>query len=177
MSAADLGLTIAYWLHMLATVIWIGSLAALALVVLPAAARSLGNDPYINLLAALQHRLDPIAWFCLLLLAGTGLFQMSASPSYQGFLAFENIWSVAILIKHLVFLFMIGVNALMTWVILPGLHRLAILRKAKESRNELNTGVQVVELERLQRQSVALLRLNLLLAVLALALTAIARVS
>jgi O-antigen ligase len=93
---------------------------------------------------------------------------MSASPNYQGFLAIDNRWAVAILVKHLVFFTMIGVSAFITWGLLPRLQR-AAMRQAH--------GLEATEAEKLQRQQTALLRLNLALGALVLALTAVARVS
>ncbi|MGW8250706.1 MAG: CopD family protein [Anaerolineales bacterium] len=161
-------LTLTYWLHMLATVVWVGGLATVVLLVLPAARRSLDSSAYAQLLASVQRRLDPLGWISLLVLAGTGLFQMSASPNYQGFLAINNRWATAILVKHLVFFVMIGVSAYLTWGLLPRLQRIA-LRQAH--------GLEASEAEKLQRQEVMLLRLNLALGALVLALTAVARVS
>ncbi len=161
-------LSLVYWLHMLATVVWIGGLAAVVLLVLPAARRSLDAPAYAALLVALQRRLDPLGWISLLVLVGTGLFQMSASPNYQGFLAVSNRWAAAILVKHLVFLLMIGVSAYLTWGLMPHLGRVAL----RQSR-----GLDAPEAERLQRREISLMRINLLLGALVLALTAIARVS
>ena len=162
------GLTIAYWLHMLATVVWIGSLAGLVLLVLPAAGKALQPQPYAALLEHIQRRLDPLGWFCLLLLAGTGLFQMSASPNYEGFFTIGNRWAAAILAKHLVFLAMIGVSAYLTWGLLPGIRRNALLRAR---------GRPGPEAEKLQRREILLLRLNFILGVIVLGLTALARAS
>jgi uncharacterized membrane protein len=94
MTIPDWALSLAYWLHMLATVVWIGALATLSLVVLPAARRSLEVKAYADLIGQIQRRLDPLGWFSLLLLAGTGLVQMSANPYYSGFLAIENRWAI-----------------------------------------------------------------------------------
>jgi uncharacterized membrane protein len=160
-------LSIIYWLHMLATVIWIGSLACLSLLVLPAA-RKLPQDEYAGFLSNLQRRLDPLGWVCLLVLVATGMFQMSANPNYSGFLAIDNRWAAAILVKHVVFFAMTGVSAYLTWGILPRLRRAAL----RQSR-----GLEVPEASRLQRQETLLIRLNLVLATLVLALTAIARAS
>lgn len=160
-------LTLAYWLHMLSTVVWIGSLAALSLLVIPAAQRTLDAPAYLALLEALQRRLDPFGWFCLALLVGTGMFQMSASPFYGGVLAINNLWSVAIFIKHGIFLAMVGVSAYFTWWLLPALRRVGLrISQGKGSP---------AEQARLQRQNTWLLRLNLLLSVFILALTALAR--
>lgn len=164
-------LSLVYWLHMLATVIWIGSLAAVGLVVLPAAHRSLTVQGYADLLGGIQRRLDPLGWFSLALLGATGLIQMSVNQNYQGFLAIDNRWAVAILVKHLLFLFMIGVSAYMTWGVLPQLRRLA-LRQARSLNDP-----HFPETDQLIKRETWLLRLNLILGVLILALTALARAS
>lgn len=161
-------LSITYWLHMLATVVWIGSLAALVLLVLPAAQHTLDHKSFAGLLEAMQRRLEPIGWFCLIILTGTGLFQMSASHNYQGFLAIDNRWAVAILLKHIVFLLMVAASAYLTWGLMPSLRRNAFM---------LAQGKDIPEADRLQRQNIFLLRLNLILSVIVLALTALARVS
>lgn len=161
-------LSVAYWLHMLATVTWIGGLATLVLFVLPAARQNLDAQGYANLLDRAQRRLDPLAWLSLVVLVGTGLFQMSASPNYQGFLAISNRWSAAILLKHVVFLGMVAVSAYLTWGIMPTMRRLAFL-KAK--------GQETPQAELLQRKEVRLLKLNLVLGVIVLGLTAVARAS
>ena len=161
-------LSLVYWLHMLATVAWIGGLAAMVLLVLPAARRSLDAFAYAALLAAIQRRIDPLGWISLLVLVGTGLFQMSASPNYQGFMAISNRWAAAILVKHLVFFVMVGVSAYLTWGLLPRLGRVAL----RQSR-----GLEAPEAEQLQRRETSLMRLNLVLGAVVLALTAIARAS
>jgi len=161
-------LSLAYWLHMLATVAWIGGLVSLSLLVLPAARQSLDDQAYAGLIGKLRRRLDPLGWACLIALVATGMFQMSANPNYQGFLAFDNRWAVAILIKHLVFLVMIGVSAFMTWGVMPRLQRAALLA----SRGQEAPGAH-----RWQQQEKLLLWLNLILGVLVLGLTALARAS
>jgi hypothetical protein len=118
----------------------------------------------------MQTRLQQIGWFSLALLILTGLFQMSASPSYGGFLAIDNSWSVAILTKHLVIGLMILVSGYVTWGLMPTLHRNALLRATGRGVNESQE-------ERLQRQETWMLRLNLALSILVLLLTAWARSS
>lgn len=172
-------LTLAYWLHMLATVIWIGSLATLTILILPAARKALDIPAYAKLVAELQRRLDPVGWFSLALLVGTGLLQMSANPNYHGFLAIEGRWASAIFFKHLVFLGMVGVSSYLTWGLLPRIQR-NTLRQARRQVVENDSGTQesqqwMKEASRLQRQEAMLLRINLALGILILALTAVAR--
>lgn len=168
MSTPSWALALAYWLHMLATVIWIGGLAALAILVLPAARQALPGPQFAGLLAGIQRRLEPLGWLSLAVLVATGLLQMSASPNYRGFMEINNRWAAAILLKHIVFAGMIGVSVYLTWGVLPGLRR-AILRQTH--------GQEAPEAARYQRQEARLLWINLALAVLILALTALARAS
>ncbi len=159
-------LSLAYWLHMLATLVWIGGLSAMAILILPAARRVLEPGDYARLLADLQRRLDPLGWMSLVVLFGTGMFQMSAHPSYTGFLSVDSLWATAILVKHLVIFGMVGISAYLTWGLLPSLRRSAL---------QLEKGRQAPDLGRLQGREIFFLRLNLVLGVLVLALTAVAR--
>lgn len=171
-----LALSLTYWLHMLATVVWLGGLAALSILVLPSARGTLETGAYSRLLEGIQRRLDPLGWLCLAVLVGTGLFQMSANPNYQGLLAINNRWAVAILTKHVLFFAMTASSAYLTWGILPALRR-AALRQARHQTEGIQPSASAAgaELQRLQRREALLLRLNLLLGVVILALTALAR--
>lgn len=160
-------LAIIFWLHMLATVTWIGSLAAINLLVLPASQQTLKLVDQLSFIAALQKRLEPLAWFCMGLLLVTGLFQLSTSPHYDGFLNVSTQWSVAILIKHGLAVVMVVVSAIQTWEVLPAIHR-TLLKKEKAGEGEL---------AKLQKKELLILRLNLLISALILAATAFARVS
>ena len=158
-------MAIFFWLHMLATVTWIGSLAAINLLVLPASTRTLKLADQLSFIAALQKRLEPLAWFSMGLLVVTGLFQMSANPHYDGFLSTSTQWSLAILIKHGLAAVMAVVSAIQTWEVLPAIHR-TLLKKENAKPDEL---------AKLQRREVNLLRMNLALSVLILGATAFAR--
>jgi len=163
-------LTLAYWFHMLATVAWVGGLAALSLFVLPAARKALKGESYAAFLAQVNSRLQGLGWFSLAVLVVTGLFQMSANKNYAGFLAIENNWARAILAKHLVIGLMVLVSAYLTWFLHPEYQRLVLRQTHGLATDEAALSV-------LQRRETLLLRLNLGISVLVLVLTAIARVS
>lgn len=160
-------LAVIYWLHMLATVVWIGSLAAVNILVLPASQRTLNLGDQLSLISALQKRLEPLAWFCMGILLVTGLFQLSTSPHYDGFLSFSTQWSFAILVKHGFAVLMVVVSAIQTWEVLPAIHR-TLMKKEK---------AEEAELAKLQKKELLLLRINLALSALILGATALARVS
>ncbi len=161
----DWAIALTYWLHLLATVTWIGSLAAISLLIQPAAGKTLQPVDRLAFIDAIQRRLEPIAWFSLSVLVVTGLFQMSVNIHYNGFLSVSNQWSIAILSKHILVLTLIIVSAMHTWDVLPAIRR-ALLRKDKiDSR----------QLEALQHRETLLLRTSLVLAALILLATAVAR--
>ena len=161
-------LLLSFWLHMLATVVWLGGLAALALIVLPAMRRSLKPGDFAVWLAELNKRLDPIGWFSLGLLTFTGLLQMDSNPNYVGFLNLSNLWSQAICLKHIAFIGMLLVTGYVTWGVAPALQR-AALKRAKG----LGEKADQIWVRRMQM----LMMLNLTLGLLVLAFTALARTS
>lgn len=161
-------LAILYWLHMLATVVWVGGLAAVSLFVLPAARKTLDRAVYSAFLAQLQARLQRVGWFSLVVLVLTGMFQMSASPFYKGFLAITNTWATAILIKHIVIGIMVLVSMYVTFVLMPSMQRSALLRAVGRPTDAVSD-------QRIEQREIWMLRLNLGLSVLVLLLTAWAR--
>ena len=162
-------LALVFWLHLLATVAWLGGLAALAILVLPAAKRVLKPTDQLAFIEGIQKRLEPLAWFCLATLIATGLFQLSVNPHYDGFLSTSGQWSIAILTKHTLVVLMIVVSAIQTWEVLPAIRR-GLIRIEKGRADE-------AEVKRLQKRETLLLRLNIGLSILILAATAFARAS
>ncbi|HET6823163.1 MAG TPA: CopD family protein [Anaerolineales bacterium] len=159
-------LALTYWLHMLATVTWIGSLAGISFLVLPAMQRSLNPETQLVFLEAMQKRLEPIAWFSMSLLVLTGLFQMSVNEHYDGFLSVSTQWSLAILVKHLLGIVMVVVSAIQTWEVIPAIQRAIVKSKKSDNSDELNA---------LRRREILLLRINFGLSVLILLATSFAR--
>ena len=168
MTFPDFALALAYWLHILATVTWIGGLMALAVLVIPAARRTLQPIDYAALLGRVQSNLQRVGWLSLAVLVGTGLFQMSAHPAYEGFLAISNSWAVAILIKHLVIGLMVLAGGYLTWGVMPALQRIALQRAVGET-------VDAARDAKLRKRESLVLTVNLVLSIVVLLLTAIAR--
>jgi uncharacterized membrane protein len=166
MTTPGWALTLAYWLHMLATVVWIGGLGGLVLFILPAARKQLNPAEFTTTLERYQSRLDNLAWMSIAILLSTGLFQMSASPHYEGWLSIHNLWTAAILVKHIFFFGMVGLSAYLTWGVLPALRRNSLL---------ISRGRDAPQVGTLQQRHLFLVRLNLILGVVVLGLTAIAR--
>ena len=162
-------LTISFWLHMLATVTWVGGQAALSLIILPASRKTLSSQDHHKLLTDINKRMRSIGWFSLAVLIGTGMIQLSANENYQGFLAIDNSWAIAILVKHLAFGGIMALSAYQTWGMAPQMERLALLISRDKASPE--------EMEKLTKRESQILNLHLVLSVVVLLLTAVARIS
>lgn len=161
-------LAFSYWLHMLATIVWVGGLALMALVVWPGARALLGPGPELaGFLNRLQRRFNPWAWGSLAVLVATGLTQMAGHENYDGLLQVTNPWALVILLKHVAVGGMVLVGVYQQWWVQPDLVRLLTLQAH---------GRDAPGLEAARRRELRLTRLNLACGVLVLAFTAMARV-
>lgn len=157
-------LALSYWVHLLATVIWLGGMALMALVAWPALRRGTLDD---NQWFELQRRFAPWINGSLVILLITGFVQMTNDANYNGFLVFDSVWAWAILLKHIAFLVMVALTAYVQFALLPAMSRLNILA---QSRPELAAAEQAS----LAQKEIRLLRLNLLCAAVVLLFTALA---
>jgi uncharacterized membrane protein len=162
-------LTIAFWLHMLATVSWVGGQAILSLVVIPASRRTLSPDDHHRLISATIKRMNSIGWISLAVLIGTGMIQLGANPNYTGFLGIDGNWAVAILMKHIAFGGILLISSYQTWGLAPAIERLALLQAKGKAEPDTQAALRT-------RESRILL-INTILSVIVLFFTALARIS
>lgn len=160
-------LALSLFLHLLATVVWLGGLFLLTLLVWPETRRRLADHPQrYRLLDGLRQRFQPLSWLSMLVLLVTGLFQMTADPHYEGMLQFNNPWSRAILLKHVAMAGMVICGILLQWRVAPALRRAGWLLDQGRS--------DAAEWRRLRRQELRLARMSVALGVLVLLFTAMA---
>ncbi|TFH34349.1 MAG: hypothetical protein E4G99_09680 [Anaerolineales bacterium] len=155
-----------YALHMLATVVWIGGILYQSLFLLPVIRSTKEPAAALTLLERLRQRFQPAAWLSLAVLIVTGLIQMVANSNYQGFLAFENTWARAILIKHIALGVMILLATYQSFILYPRLTRSLLLQSHGK---DLQPPFEKIGVEAL------LIHLNVLLSIIVLLLTSIAR--
>ncbi|MFN2137328.1 MAG: CopD family protein [Candidatus Promineifilaceae bacterium] len=157
-------LALSYWLHLLATVIWLGGIALITLFAWPALrSGSLAANQWL----AMQHRFLLAANASWVLLLVTGFFQMTNDVNYNGFLAIDSTWAIAMLLKHIGFFAMVVVTVYMQAVLHPAMQRAAFLGEQRPQQ-------AAREQERIREREIRLLRLNLLAAVAVLFFTAVA---
>ncbi len=97
-------IALSYWLHTLATVVFVGHFVLLAAIYLPA----LANTP--TALSAISKRSRWWLYASMLVFTITGVYLMFVDPNYQGIGNFNNFWSVMMLVKHLLLVGMIGMG-------------------------------------------------------------------
>jgi uncharacterized membrane protein len=160
-------LSLSFFLHLIATVTWIGGLVTMALVVQPVLNHLVSDvKEQARLLEAVQKRFQPIANLSLIVLILTGMLQTVNNPFYKGFLRFDNTWTQAILFKHLSIVGMVIIAGVMTFSIQPAVKRNALLIA--------NDVIDEAAVAKLQKQQARLTQLNLVLSILVLLFTAIA---
>lgn len=126
---STLTLALIYWLHLIATVIWLGGLAALALIVWPGMLQKSGEDPARGVLDAIERRFWPLANVSLVMLIVTGTLQMSDDSHYKGFLRIDTPWAIGLLAKHAVIGTIIVASIAIQWSVQPALDRAAMLSR------------------------------------------------
>lgn len=95
---------LSYWLHALATVVFVGHFVLLAAIYLPA----LANTP--TELSTISKRSRWWLYASMLVSTFTGVTLMVVDPNYRGIGKFNNFWSVMMLVKHLLLVGMIGMG-------------------------------------------------------------------
>ncbi|SRR5581483_842222 len=162
-------LAFSFFLHLVATVVWVGGLLLLTLVVWPEArallARQDQSGLLLDFLDRLRKRFYPLANLSLVVLIVTGLFQMDQNPHYDGLLQLTNDWTRAILLKHVAVLGMLVIGVAMQWGVMPALERAMLL---------VRSGRESPDLDRLRRRERQLTALNCVLGIVVLIFTAIA---
>ncbi len=93
---------------------------------------------------------------------------MSAHPKYGGFLAIDNQWAIAILLKHGIIGLLIVSMAVINWGIMPAMHKIALKQSVGKS-------IEPEEKRRLEKKERLLIQVNFGLSIIVLALTAWAR--
>jgi len=101
---AQLLISLSYWLHSLATVVFIGHFVLLAGIYLPALSK---NGPALS---EISKRSRPWLYASLIVFIVTGTYLMLTDSSYLGFMDFGNFWGIVMLLKHVLVIAMIGLG-------------------------------------------------------------------
>lgn len=157
-------LVASFWIHLLATVVWLGGIALMAFIAWPALRQgTISSNQWFQL----QKRFLPWVNGALVLLLITGFIQMTNDENYNGFLAVDSLWAWAMLLKHIAYAGMVALTVYLQFVLYPAMSRLALLAGSSPE-------TAAAESDKLAAREIRYLRLNVAAAMLVLLFTAIA---
>lgn len=150
-------LTVVTWIHLLSTVVWIGGIFFILSVALPIAKKTLEQPG--KLMGAIGKRFVPMANISILLIFITGIFMSLLSHSFSELVSLNSPWSRILFIKILAALMMAGIHFYRDLLLTPKIERLTA---------EVSPSGKIKELQRL---SLNLVKINLILGTVVLFLT------
>lgn len=157
-------LAASYWVHLLATVIWLGGIVLMAFIAWPALRQgTLTSNQWFQL----QKRFLPWVNACLVILLITGFIQMTNDENYSGFLSIDSVWAWAMLLKHVAYIGMVVLTIYLQFSLYPSMQRMTLLA-------ETHPETATAEREKLAGREIRYLRINVIVAMIVLLFTAIA---
>lgn len=148
-----------YWLHLIATVIWIGGIFFILFIAIPSARQVLSGEAG-KLMGEISRRFTPIANYSIITLIVTGIALTAVNKQFSEIGNFDNNWILVLIIKHFLVLGMVTVHFYRGLVLTP-----------KIARTE-----STIEKTSLQRLSLNLVKVNFCLGLLVLLLSGITSV-
>ena len=148
--------TIINFLHLFATVTWIGGMIYFNLILMPSLT-AIDPPQRGRLLGAVAKRFTFLSWGSIIILVITGLL---ITPSYM-LLTFSGVYGISLTLKHLVILLMIIIGLVITFSLGPKMHSLSPSPGEPPSSGFL----------KVQNQLSVLVRINTILGVLVLLLS------
>jgi len=101
---------LSFWLHSVATVIFIGHHLLFSLFYLPSFETKQENPVNGTILSEISKRSRLWMYASLAIFIITGIYLMFVDPGYLGIGNFNNMWSIMMLVKHILILGMLGMG-------------------------------------------------------------------
>lgn len=118
-------LSVVNWLHLAATVTWIGAMVTNMAVLMPAARETLEPPVMGRLFGAFMKRFRSLVYICIIALFVTGVVMMSLNSNYLGPLDLGNLWTQLLLVKHILIIIMVVMVVYAFEVLAPRVGRVA----------------------------------------------------
>lgn len=111
------------WLHLLATVAWIGGVFINNLVLSPSARESLEPPVMGHFMSSYMKRFRVLAYVSMGVLVLTGVIMMLFSPNYAGGFDLSSLWALFLLLKHILVVVLIIIGVYILEVLNPKMER------------------------------------------------------
>src|SRR4030042_642699 len=152
---------LSHFLHVMGTVVWIGGILMTLLVILPGSKAALESPPMVGkLMKEVAKRYTPLANISILLLIATGIIMLYYDKNYTSFLDLKKSWNVVIAIKH---------SFVATMVLIHFYRGLILNPKIEKFSSKLDE----IRSARLKKISMDLVKVNLVMGIIVLLLTAV----
>ena len=148
-------ISLSHFVHLLATVIWIGGIFMVLFVIIPSARTSLEPGAMSGLMKEITGKFTPMANLSILVMVITGVILAVYGEKFTDFLNVSNIWGGILFFKHIVVALMIIIHFYRGLVLAPRIGRLSAQAAGSISLPS--------EIARLQKFSLNLVKTNLVL--------------
>jgi len=118
-------LSVANWLHLAATVTWLGAMVTNMFVLMPAAKESLEPPVMGRFMGSFMKKFRPLVYQCIIALSVTGVIMMLLNKHYLGAFDFGNLWTWVLLVKHVLIVIMVIIVVYAFEVLAPRVGKLA----------------------------------------------------
>ncbi|MHB1325189.1 MAG: CopD family protein [Thermoleophilia bacterium] len=105
----ELILAAASWLHLIATVVWIGGIAFILFIAMPSARQIMGTDAG-KLMGDISRRFTPVANYSIALLVLTGAAMAVLNNRFSSSTILDNNWIIILAAKHILVFTMIVIH-------------------------------------------------------------------
>lgn len=119
----ELLLVTAAWLHLIATVIWIGGIAFILFIAMPSARQVMGTDAG-KLMGDVSKRFTPVANYSIVLLVLTGATMAVLNNRFSSSAILENNWIIILAAKHVLVFTMIVIHFYRGLILAPKIMRM-----------------------------------------------------
>ncbi len=120
-------LSASYFLHFLATVVWIGGIIMILLVILPSAKTSLESAPMISgLMKEITKHFTLMANISIFILIVTGIVIAFYNKNFTNILDLSNHWNLVMFLKHIFVALMIIIHFYRGLILNPKIGKLSL---------------------------------------------------
>lgn len=93
--------TLIDWLHIMATITWIGGMFTNFIILRPAMTKALSPAEIGKMMGPLMKRFKIVVYISIVVLGVTGIPLKIINPNYISIINFENSWEIVSFIKHI----------------------------------------------------------------------------
>ncbi|MEK6699316.1 MAG: DUF4149 domain-containing protein [Nitrospirota bacterium] len=111
-----------YWIHLVATVLWIGGIIFIIFIVIPSSRQVLGAESG-KLMGEISKRFTPLANYSIILLFVSGIVLAGLNNQFSGVRILESNWTMALILKLVLFFSMTAIHFYRGLVLAPKMMR------------------------------------------------------